>query len=114
MCEYPNSPEPEKPYSFSAIHAFGFELSHADHNCRSQKKQWPHAIVNGTTTRSPTLSFVLALPTSTTSPMNSCPRMSPDFIVGMNPSSKWRSDPQIAVDVTRTIASRALTIPGSG
>ena len=33
--------------------------------------------------RSPTLRFRTALPTSTTSPMNSCPRMSPFSIVGM-------------------------------
>src|SRR5205823_13876761 len=83
MCEYPNNPDPEKPYSFSAIQAFGFELSHRDQSCRSQKKQRPQAIVNGTTTRSPTFNLVFSVPTSTTSPMNSWPRMSPAFIVGM-------------------------------
>ena len=49
------------------------------------KKQFPHAIGNGTTTRSPGLRFFTAGPTSTTSPMNSCPRMSPLSIVGIKP-----------------------------
>ena len=68
---------------FSAIQAFGFELSQSDHSSSLQKKQRPHAIVNGTTTRSPTRRLVLPRPTSTTSPMNSWPRMSPFCIVGM-------------------------------
>src|SRR5436853_7302605 len=63
MCEYPNRPDVVKPYSFSAIQAFGFVLSHSDQSCFSQKKQLPHAIVKGTTTRSPTFSFVFSLPT---------------------------------------------------
>ena len=39
-------------------------------------------MTNGTTTRWPTLSFAIAVPTSTTSPMNSWPRMSPSFMPG--------------------------------
>src|SRR4051812_27352816 len=46
--------------------------------------------------------------------MNSWPRMSPRFMVGMKPSSRCRSDPQIAVSVTLTIASRGFRIRGSG
>src|SRR4051794_27531252 len=46
--------------------------------------------------------------------MNSWPRMSPRFIVGMKPSSRWRSEPQIAVSVTLMIASRGFRIVGSG
>ena len=46
--------------------------------------------------------------------MNSCPRMSPRDIAGMTPSYRCRSEPQIAVDVTRTIASRGLSSTGSG
>src|SRR5262249_31089759 len=53
-------------------------------------------------------------PTSTTSPMNSCPRTSPERMVGITPLNRCRSEPQIAVDVTRTTASCALTISGSG
>src|SRR4051812_37160017 len=71
---------------------------------------------NGTITRSPTFTFDLStpLPTATTSPMNSWPRMSPLRIVGMYPSYRCRSDPQMHVDVIRTIASRGLRIVGSG
>jgi len=54
------------------------------------------------------------LPTSITSPMNSCPRMSPDFIPGMNPSNRCRSDPQIAQLDTVRMASRGCSIVGSG
>src|SRR4029453_11536053 len=46
--------------------------------------------------------------------MNSCPRMSPLRMVGMNPWNRCRSDPQMAVEVMRTMASRALRILGSG
>ncbi len=45
-------------------------------------------MVKGTTTRSPFFRLVIALPVSTTSPMGSCPRMSPFSIVGMKPSNK--------------------------
>src|SRR3954469_12553052 len=40
--------------------------------------------------------------------------MSPRFIVGTYPSTRCRSEPQIAVDVMRTIASRGFRIDGSG
>ena len=53
------------------------------------RRHWSHSpqmIVNGITTRSPTVSLLFAAgPTSTTSPMVSWPMMSPDFMVGM----KW-------------------------
>src|SRR5687767_13106891 len=114
MCEYPNRPADENPYSFSAIHAFGFELSHADHSWLLQNQHRPHEIVKGTTTRSPTLSLVFSEPTATTSPMNSWPSTSPLRIVGMKPSSRWRSDPQMAVSVILMIASLGFTIEGSG
>src|SRR3954464_12878723 len=104
------------PYAFSAIHALGVELSQQENSCWLQKKQFPQAMLNGTTTRSPTL--ILSLlnpdPTSSTTPMNSCPRMSPFCIVGMYPSYRCRSDPQMQVEVMRTIASRGLRILGSG
>jgi hypothetical protein len=47
-----------------------------------QNQHCPQAMVNGTTIRSPFLKFRTALPTSTTSPIGSCPRMSPGFIAG--------------------------------
>src|SRR5687768_6455099 len=46
--------------------------------------------------------------------MNSCPRTSPRFIDGMKPLYRCRSEPQTAVLVIRTIASREFRIFGSG
>src|SRR4051794_21529245 len=40
--------------------------------------------------------------------------MSPGFMNGTNPSTRWRSEPQMQVDVIRTMASRRLRIFGSG
>src|SRR5690606_17778641 len=71
-------------------------------------------MVKGITTRSPGRKAMFSLPTSTTSPMNSWPMMSPDFMPGMKPSNKWRSEPQIAQADTFTIASRGCSMPGSG
>src|SRR4051812_46091486 len=115
-CEYPNRPDIENPYAFSDTTAFGFELSQHDQSCFLQNQQFPHAIVNGTITRSPFLSLARSTPgpTSSTIPMNSCPRMSPFCMPGMKPSYRCRSDPQMQVLVTRTIASRGLRIVGSG
>src|SRR3954447_2110612 len=107
-------PEGECPHIFSASGAFGLEFSHNENKPSSQKLQFPQEMGNGTTTRSPLFRFFTALPTSTTSPINSCPRMSPCSIVGMYPSYKCRSDPQMAVEVIRTMASRGFKISGSG
>src|SRR5688572_725999 len=46
--------------------------------------------------------------------MNSWPSMSPRCIVGRNPLYMCKSEPQIAVVVIFTIASRWLRICGSG
>jgi phosphoglycolate phosphatase-like HAD superfamily hydrolase len=51
-----------------------------------QKKQLPHDMQNGTTTRSPFLRLVTLLPTSSKTPIGSWPKTSPAFIVGMKPS----------------------------
>src|SRR3954471_23454057 len=107
-------PQGEWPKSFSAIHAFGFVFSQSENICRWQKKQLPHDIGNETTTRSPTFRFLTSGPTSTISPMNSWPSMSPFSIVGMKPLYRCRSEPQIAVELILTIASRRLRIFGSG
>src|SRR4030088_3088728 len=98
----------------SAIHAFGLELSHSDVLPSLQLRQVPHEIVNGTSSRSPRLTFFTALPTSTISPMNSCPNTSPFITVGTKPEYMCKSEPQIAVEVTRTIASYGVRIVGSG
>src|SRR4029450_2881336 len=113
-CEDPNAHDPDCPSPFSASAALGFEFSHNDQlSCRHCQHS-PQAIVNGTTTRSPTFSVLTLAPTSTTSPMNSCPRTSPFFIGWTNPLYRCRSEPQIAVEVMRTIASDWFRICGSG
>ena len=61
----------------------GLELSQAEYCSLPQKKQEPQAITKGTTTFCPTWRLVLPRPTSTTSPMNSWPRMSPRCMDGM-------------------------------
>src|ERR1700744_267267 len=108
MCEYPNKPAALYPYSFSAISEFGLEFAQPDTKPRRHGSHDPHAIVNGTITRSPGRRFATAGPTSTTRPINSWPRMSPSFIDGMNPLYRWQSEPQMAVVVTSTIASRGF------
>src|SRR6185503_14465557 len=106
MCVYPKSPDGEWPISFSTNQAFGFELSHSDHRFSWHGSQFPHAMVNGTTTRSPTFNFAESTPgpVCMTSPMNSWPRMSPCARVGTIPSYRYRSDPQMHVVVTRIMA----------
>src|SRR5215212_7474480 len=107
-------PAPACPHSFSAIQAFGFVFSQSEYISFWQAEQTPHAMGKGTTTRSPTLRFLTWGPTSTTSPMNSWPRMSPGIMAGTYAWSRCKSEPQIAVEVIFTIASRALMILGSG
>src|SRR4029079_4917271 len=94
--------------------ALGVLLSQSEVRRSRQKKQSPHAMAKGTTTRSPATRVRHPGPTASTSPMNSCPSTSPDSMVGMIPLKRWRSEPQMAVEVTRTIASRGLRISGSG
>ena len=74
-------PEPARARLASALSA-GKELSQAENCCFSQKKHLPQAITNGTTTRSPVFS-VEPGPVSSTTPMNSWPRMSPLCMPGM-------------------------------
>ena len=81
----PNSPAGEWPIALAAISAFGLVRSQAANRPFLQNQQSPQLIVNGTTTRSPIIRFLTAPPSSTTSPMNSWPRMSPRCIVGTNP-----------------------------
>ena len=114
MWEYPNRPAGECPHSFSAILWLGFDRSQPEKKPFLQKKHSPQEIVNGTTTLSPTLSFLLSAPTSTTSPIVSWPRTSPFSIDGITPSNRWRSEPQMAQAVTLMMASRPSWIVGSG
>src|SRR3954471_573135 len=114
MWVYPKRPEGEKPMSFSATAALGLVLSQQDVSPFWQNQQLPHAIVNGTTTRIPFLIRLTSDPTSTTSPMNSCPRMSPGLSAGMNLPYRCKSDPQMQVVVVLMMTSLALRIWGSG
>src|SRR3954453_23865394 len=98
------------------MYGLGFELSQQLQSWFLQNQQAPQPIGKGTTTRSPFFSLLLSTsgPTSSTMPIGSWPRMSPGFMKGMNPSTRCRSDPQMQVEVMRTIASRLLRILGSG
>ena len=88
-----------------------------------QKKQPPHAIGNGTTTRSPRRRFVTPAPTSTTSPMNSWPRMSPglhrrdeavvEVEVGAADRGRGHADDRVARIEDRRIRDRLdADVPG--
>jgi hypothetical protein len=76
-------PQGEWPHSFSAIQALGLVFSQVEYSSRRHWAQLPQAMGNATTTRSPTLSPRTPGPVSTTSPMNSCPMMSPGTMAGM-------------------------------
>ncbi len=62
-----NAPGMVKPISSRLVQWFGYPLRHG--------MQRPHQIISSTVTMSPTASWVTSLPTSTTFPENSCPRM---------------------------------------
>src|SRR3954469_16193634 len=98
------------------MYDLGLVLSQQLHSPCLQKKHLPQPIGNGTTTRSPTFTLLVSTsgPRSSTMPIGSCPRMSPGFMNGTNPSTRCRSDPQMQVEVIRTMASRPLRIVGSG
>src|SRR3712207_4714668 len=104
------------PNICSPMYGLVFVLSQQLNSCRLQKKHSPQAIGNGTTTRSPTFSLLLSTsgPTSSTTPIGSWPSTSPGFMKGTNPSTRCRSEPQMQVEVIRTMASRRLRILGSG
>jgi hypothetical protein len=74
----------------------------------------PHAIWNGTTTRIPDGEVVTSAPVSSTSPITSWPEYVAIVENGPITSYRWRSDPQIPVDVTLITASVDCSIRGSG
>src|SRR5690606_7014141 len=84
------------------------------YNSCLQKTHFPQAILNGTITLSPTVSFSTAEPISTTSPINSWPNVEPTRVSGTNPWYKCKSDPQIQVRNTLTMASSGCSISGYG
>ena len=77
-------------------------------------QQCPQEMLNGTTTRSPGLIWLTCGPTSSTMPIGSCPMMSPGVRYIPSTSYRCRSEPQIAVEAIRTIASVGSWICGSG
>src|SRR5215210_7837430 len=77
-------------------------------------KHDPHAMLNGITTRSPGFRSVTSAPTSSTTPIGSWPRMLPSLMNAPSTSYRCRSDPQMPLEVTRTIASVGSSIAGSG
>src|SRR5687768_5112488 len=77
-------------------------------------KHAPQEMLNGITTRSPGLMCSTAGPTSSTMPIGSWPRTSPSSRNGPRTPYRCRSEPQIAVDVMRTIASVGCSMRGSG
>ncbi len=96
------------PYSFTWV------VSHCDWKPCWHIQQCPQEMLNGTTTRSPTFRFVTAEPTSSTMPIGSWPRTSPLSMYGPSTRYRCRSEPQIAVEVIRTIASVGSWMVGSG
>ena len=65
-------------------------------------------------TRSPGRKLRTSLPTACTTPIASWPRMRPFFMPETVPRMKWRSVPQMADAVMRTIASFGSLSLGSG
>ena len=79
----------------------------------SQFLQNPHAMLNGSTTTSPTFTRTTPSPTAMTSPMFSWPSTLP-VSTSVRPSYMWRSLPQMFVVVMRTRASVGRSILASG
>src|SRR3712207_4574132 len=92
--------------------AFGLTLWQLEYSPRAQYQHEPQKTLKGTITRSPTCRFCTDEPTSSTTPMNSCPNVCPIRVSGISPWYRCRSEPQIAASVTRTIASFGCSIPG--
>jgi len=93
--------------------ALGFVFSQFPVSPREQKKQVPHAMLKGTTTRSPRFSDCTDDPSSSTTPANSWPNVEPTRVSGTRPCKRWRSEPQMAVRVTRKTTSLGCSIFGS-
>src|SRR4028119_1909947 len=65
--------------------ACGFRLGQFEYGPRAQKKHDPQKTLNGTITRSPRFRFCTEEPTSSTTPMNSCPKVIPTRVSGIIP-----------------------------
>ncbi len=93
---------------------FGFATSHCEKVPWRQNMQAPQPIVDGMTTRSPLRRLRTPLPTSSTTPTPSWPKIVPGTMPANVPRTMCRSVPQIALDVSRTIASVGSSSLGSG
>src|SRR3954463_1639009 len=92
--------------------ALGLTLWQLAYRPRAQNQHDPQNTLNGTMTRSPGFRCCTDGPTSSTTPMNSCPNVNPTRVSGIIPWYRCRSEPQIAAMVTRTIASFGCSIGG--
>ena len=79
-----------------------------------QKSHFPQEVMQEMRTLSPLRKPDTALPTSSTTPTPSCPRMRPSVTVGTSPFRMWRSVPQMVDVVIRTTASVASWTLGLG
>jgi hypothetical protein len=108
-------PDVEWPQSFSAIPALGLLFSQTDVMPLRHWSQPPQAMGNGTTTRSPSLQVADALAGLD----DLAHELVAQDVARAASSARSRRrgagpEPQIAVEVTRMIASRSLRIVGSG
>ena len=88
-------------------------LTHEVCSPARQNSQTPQEIANGAITKSPGVTVVTSAPTSSTTPISSCPIELPSAEVG----AEWygcRSLPQTQARVTRTSASVGCWSFGSG
>src|SRR5271167_3644180 len=97
---WPKPPRYEKPGSSGVMHTFDCPLR--------QYSQVPSPWLNGTTTRAPFLKLRTSLPTSSTTPVNSCPRIEPGCAASpihvQSPDHACQSERQMPLASTRTIA----------
>src|SRR3954452_195650 len=89
-------------------------VSHWDCNPCAHIQQVLQEMLNGMTTRSPAFTAVTSEPTSRTIPMGSWPITSPTDMKGAITSIRWRSDPQMPLEVISTITSVGSWMVGSG
>src|SRR5271165_1709114 len=89
-------------------------VSHWANSPRSHIQQCPQEMLNGITTRSPARRWVMSAPVASTIPIGSCPSTSPGLRNGPRTPYRCRSEPQIAVEVTRMTMSFGSWITGSG
>src|SRR5208282_1362619 len=96
----PNPPEYENPGSSGVRQTFDCPLR--------QYSQVPSPWLNGTTTRSPFLKLRISLPTSSTTPQNSWPRIAPGCAFSpiqlQSPDHACQSERQTPFASTRTMA----------